>query len=90
MKVFVVGNIALDQTLAVDRIPFEGESVFGRHVSSDLGGKGTNQAIVLARCGVETVLVAGLGTDLQRHERVDGCFLVQAGDLSGLMLVQKQ
>ncbi|WP_342070958.1 PfkB family carbohydrate kinase [Yoonia algicola] len=68
MKVFVVGNIAMDQTLAVDRMPIEGESIFGSNISSDLGGKGTNQAIVLARCGIPTILIAAIGTDAQSQQ----------------------
>lgn len=65
MKAFVVGNIAMDETFAVERLPCEGESIFGTQASTDLGGKGTNQAIVLARCGIETVLVAATGADAQ-------------------------
>jgi ribokinase len=68
MKVFVVGNIAMDQTLAVDRMPLEGESIFGSKVSNDLGGKGTNQAVVLARCGIPTILIAALGSDAQSQQ----------------------
>lgn len=71
MKVFVVGNIAVDQTLAVDRMPVEGESILGTRISTDLGGKGTNQAIVLARCSIPTILIAGLGADLQASQMRD-------------------
>ena len=71
MKVFVVGNIAMDQTLAIDQMPREGASIFGVRVSSDLGGKGTNQAIVLARCGIRTILVAGIGADVQGRQMRD-------------------
>lgn len=71
VKVFVVGNIAVDQTLAVDRMPVEGESILGVRISTDLGGKGTNQAIVLARSGIQTVLIAGLGADLQASQMRD-------------------
>ncbi|MCB5200490.1 PfkB family carbohydrate kinase [Loktanella sp. TSTF-M6] len=71
MKVFVVGNIALDQTLAVDRMPLEGESIFGSNISTDLGGKGTNQAIVLARCGITTILIAAIGADAQSRQMRD-------------------
>ena len=65
MKAFVVGNIAIDETFAVHRLPCEGESIFGTQVSTDLGGKGTNQAIVLARSGIETILIAATGADTQ-------------------------
>ena len=84
MKVFVVGNIAMDQTLAVDRMPIEGESIFGSKISSDLGGKGTNQAIVLARCGIPTILIAAIGTDAQSQQmREKGIFRAQVATGSG-------
>jgi len=65
MQVFVVGNIVIDETYSVDRIPVEGESVLGGKVSSDLGGKATNQAVILGRCGIPTTLIAGVGADAQ-------------------------
>lgn len=63
MRAFVVGNIVIDETFAVDRIPGVGESVLGGKISSDLGGKATNQAIVLGRGGIQTTLIAGVGAD---------------------------
>ncbi|SDZ57082.1 ribokinase [Jannaschia faecimaris] len=63
MRAFVVGNIALDETFAVDALPKEGESIFGTRRSSDLGGKGANQAVMLARCGTSVTLIAGVGDD---------------------------
>ena len=65
MQAFVVGNIVMDETFFVDRIPSEGESVLGRKVSSDLGGKAANQAVILGRCGISTSLIAGVGSDPQ-------------------------
>lgn len=67
MKAFVVGNIAIDETFSVAQLPSEGESIFGTKVSTDLGGKGANQAIILARSGVPTVLIAGIGADSQAN-----------------------
>jgi ribokinase len=68
MKVFIVGNIAMDQTIGIDKFPHEGESIFGSGVSHDLGGKGANQAIVLARSGVQTIFISATGTDAQSHQ----------------------
>jgi ribokinase len=97
MRVFVVGNIVMDQTLAVDRMPREGESILGSKVSADLGGKGTNQAIVLARCGVPAVLIAGIGDDVQgeqmrkllAQELVDARLVVRAHNASDSSIVLK-
>lgn len=74
MRAFVVGNIVIDETFRVDRLPFEGESVLGGKISSDLGGKATNQAIILGRSGIPTTLIAGVGVDAQAariRDRID-------------------
>lgn len=71
MKVFIVGNIAMDQTIEIDDFPREGESILGSKVSYDLGGKGANQAIVLSRTGVRTIFIAAIGTDAQSHQMQD-------------------
>lgn len=63
MRAFVLGNIALDETYSLAALPQPGASIFGAQASRDLGGKGCNQAIVLARTGVATTLVAAIGAD---------------------------
>ncbi|HWK69017.1 MAG TPA: PfkB family carbohydrate kinase [Rhizobiaceae bacterium] len=63
MHAYVIGNVAIDETILVDGWPAAGASIFGRQGSSDLGGKGANQAIVMARCGLPTSLVAPVGDD---------------------------
>jgi ribokinase len=61
MHAYVIGNVAVDETIKVDDWPAAGASIFGSHGSSDLGGKGANQAVVMARCGLPTSLVAPIG-----------------------------
>lgn len=63
MQSFVVGNVTIDTTLAIADFPLAGESIQGREVASGLGGKGCNQAIVMARAGVKTTLIAAVGDD---------------------------
>jgi ribokinase len=65
MRAFVIGNVAIDEIMSVPTMPEAGASIFGRQQSTDLGGKGANQAIVLGRAGLNTTLVAALGTDLR-------------------------
>ncbi|MGJ8545430.1 MAG: ribokinase [Sulfitobacter sp.] len=71
MKAFIVGNIAMDQTIGIESFPNEGESIFGSGISNDLGGKGANQAIVLARTGVQTIFIAAIGSDAQSQQMQD-------------------
>lgn len=63
MRVHVIGNAAIDETLAVGEWPSPGASIFGTSRGSGPGGKGLNQAVVLARAGLRTRLVAGIGED---------------------------
>ncbi|PRD16142.1 ribokinase [Pantoea coffeiphila] len=63
MRVYVTGNITVDETWSIADIPQKGSSVHGIKVSQDIGGKGANQAIILSRCGIETRLIAATGND---------------------------
>ncbi len=63
MRVYVTGNITVDETWSIPDIPKKGTSIHGVKVSQDIGGKGANQAIILSRCGIETRLIAATGND---------------------------
>ena len=65
MRAFVVGNIAIDETISVPNMPVAGASILGRGNHRDLGGKGANQAVVMNRAGVETRIVAAIGNDFR-------------------------
>ncbi len=65
-RVVVIGNIASDETFAVEALPHPGASIPARALSAGLGGKGANQAIVLGRAlaGYGNVrLVSAIGQD---------------------------
>ncbi|MEM6711029.1 MAG: PfkB family carbohydrate kinase [Pseudomonadota bacterium] len=63
MRAYVIGNAVVDETYLVGSLPKEGESIHAVPRSRDVGGKGANQAVVLARAGVDVTLIAGLGED---------------------------
>ncbi|WP_265519898.1 ribokinase [Nitratireductor luteus] len=65
MQAFVIGNVAVDETIAIDDWPQPGASILGAQTAHDLGGKGCNQAVVMARCGLPTTLVAAIGDDFR-------------------------
>jgi ribokinase len=68
MRAFVIGNVALDQTLRIDELPAPGASILGVELSRDLGGKGANQAVVMGRAGVPCRFGAGVGRDARAAE----------------------
>ena len=65
MRVYVIGNVAVDETISVATMPEAGASIFGREESRDLGGKGANQAVVIGRCGLPTSFVTAIGEDFR-------------------------
>jgi len=58
----VVGAINHDTIYLVDHFPADGETILGEAIVAD-GGKGANQAVVLAQLGVSTALVGKVGDD---------------------------
>ncbi|HEX3427498.1 MAG TPA: PfkB family carbohydrate kinase, partial [Candidatus Limnocylindrales bacterium] len=61
----IVGSYVVGLTIAVDRAPVGGETVIGSGFDEGPGGKGSNQAIQVARLGGDAALIAVVGTD--RH-----------------------
>ncbi|MBN9045354.1 MAG: ribokinase [Rhizobiales bacterium] len=65
MRAHVIGNVAVDEIISVSTMPEAGASILGREETRDLGGKGANQAVVMARTGLPTTLVAAVGADFR-------------------------
>jgi ribokinase len=61
--IHVIGNAAVDTVIRVDHFPRPGETLVAADAHDDLGGKGANQAVVIARCGQEAHLIAAIGDD---------------------------
>lgn len=61
--VVVVGQLARDVVLLVDRMPEPGSAAAVRMRRETLGGKGANQAVAFAQLGVHVGLVAVVGDD---------------------------
>jgi ribokinase len=59
----VVGSYVVGLTIEVDRVPIGGETVIGSGFAEGPGGKGSNQAIQVARLGGDAALVAVVGAD---------------------------
>ncbi len=70
-RVIVIGNAGLDLRLAVPRLPLPGETLIGVEAARALGGKGLNQAVVAARCGVPVRFCAPLGNDAPQADEVE-------------------
>lgn len=59
----VLGNVVVDEAMTVDAWPAPGQTVVVGAPRRDLGGKGANQALMLARAGAPVRFVAPVGRD---------------------------
>lgn len=67
-KVLVIGSYNVGLTILGDRVPKLGETVIGNHFDMGPGGKGSNQAIALARLGGNATFLARIGDDFFGQE----------------------
>lgn len=59
----VVGGYGVGLTMRLPRSPRAGETVASGVLSSDHGGKGSNQAVAVRRLGVASLIITALGED---------------------------
>jgi ribokinase len=62
-KILVIGSYNVGLTVIGDVIPKEGQTVLGDTFDKGPGGKGSNQAITIARLGGNVVFLARIGKD---------------------------
>jgi ribokinase len=83
--IHVIGNAAVDTLIRLERLPRPGETVIARGAVEDLGGKGANQAVVVARCGMPVRLVAAIGDDAP-GERIRKSLAAEGVAIDGLAI----
>jgi ribokinase len=81
--IHVIGNAAVDTVIRMERFPRPGETLVAEQAGDDLGGKGANQAVAIARCGEKVSLVASVGIDTL-GERVRTSLAAEGVDTTGL------
>ena len=65
MKILVLGSINIDYNYYVGHITTPKETQGASHMEVFPGGKGLNQAVTLARAGLEVQLAGQIGSDGQ-------------------------
>ena len=61
--VLVVGSLNMDLVARCERLPREGETLFGTDFFTAFGGKGGNQAVAAARIGAHVTMAGCVGHD---------------------------
>lgn len=62
-KLLVIGSVNQDITLLLNAFPLAGQCLIADGVSTQLGGKGLNQAVAAARQGVDVTFAGRIGCD---------------------------
>lgn len=70
-SVWVVGSTMVDMVAYVARVPTAGETIVGERFELGFGGKGANQAVMLARLGAKVGMVNCLGDDVFASMTID-------------------
>jgi ribokinase len=81
--IHVIGNAAVDTIVRIARFPRPGETVVADSAVDDLGGKGANQAVAIARCGEPVGLTAAIGAD-PPGERIRSSLAAESVKTDGL------
>lgn len=100
-KITVVGSFAVGMTIRASRLPVFGETMPGTDFDMGPGGKGSNQAVAIARLGGDASLVAVIGadklgtiaTDLYEDEGVDASHVLATRERAtgaGLIILNQQ
>jgi len=87
-NILVVGSINMDMVITVNRVPHMGETLSGDDYMTVPGGKGSNQALCMARLGGTVKMLGAVGKDGFGTELVD--YLKEGGvDTSSIKQLNK-
>jgi ribokinase len=81
--IHVIGNVAVDTVIRMAHFPRPGETLVAERSADDLGGKGANQTVAIARCDERVSLVAAVGGDAF-GERIRASLAAEGVDTHGL------
>jgi len=62
-KIVVFGSTNIDLFISTERLPEEGETIFGKDFFIAFGGKGANQAVAASRLGADVDFISCVGKD---------------------------
>ncbi|MFV0528522.1 MAG: ribokinase [Lachnospiraceae bacterium] len=96
-KIAVIGSYAIGMTIQCEHFPIAGETVPGHGFEVKHGGKGSNQAVAVARLGGDVLYAGCVGEDsfgdmcvsLHEQEQIDPSFIKRSrtGQSTGVGLI---
>lgn len=62
-NILVIGSLNMDMSISIEEMPVVGETILGREVSYQAGGKGANQACAIGKLGGRVRMLGCVGCD---------------------------
>ena len=62
-KILVIGSLNMDYSIATDKLPLPGETVIGKSLTLNPGGKGANQAYAMGKLNANVTMMGMVGND---------------------------
>ena len=62
-KILIIGSLNMDLSVRVQNMPLVGETILGKSVSYEVGGKGANQACAVGKLNGDVKMLGCVGTD---------------------------
>ena len=62
-RILVIGSLNMDQVTKVEHTPRVGETVHGKGLFLNPGGKGANQAVAMGKLGGDVTMIGRVGDD---------------------------
>ncbi|AKL94819.1 ribokinase RbsK [Clostridium aceticum] len=62
-QILVIGSLNMDTVITVENLPKDGETIIAKEVNKFCGGKGSNQAVAIARFGANAIMLGKIGKD---------------------------
>ncbi|MDW7660944.1 MAG: ribokinase [Bacillota bacterium] len=83
-KILVIGSLNMDLVTQVEQTPRVGETVAGRGLIYNPGGKGANQAVAMGKLGADVTMVGMVGDDVSGEELKQNLAVMNVHDKVGL------
>lgn len=62
-KILVIGSLNMDSVIEISRMPQSGETISGKSITLNPGGKGANQAYAAGKLGGDVAMIGAVGQD---------------------------
>lgn len=62
-KILVIGSLNMDYSIATNKLPLPGETVIGKSLTLNPGGKGANQAYAMGKLNARVTMMGMVGSD---------------------------